>query len=83
MAYSEFFALMPGDNTATVAPGAAINFPQNGISDGIITRSSANEFLLPAVGIYVIDWQVSISEAAQIMIAICFAPLNNRIQIQY
>jgi hypothetical protein len=79
MAYSEFFALMPGDNTATIAAGAAINFPQDGISDGIITRSSANEFLLPAVGIYIVDWQVSISEAAQIMIALNGVEMPNTV----
>ncbi len=55
MAYSEFYALMPGDNSATIAAGSAIAFPQNGLTDGIIVRSSTNQFILPDVGIYVVD----------------------------
>lgn len=68
LAYSEFFALMPGDNTATIAAGIAIDFPQNGLTDGYIIRSSINQFILPDVGIYLVHWQVSLSEAAQLMI---------------
>lgn len=77
LAYSEFYALMPGDNTATIAAGAAINFPQNGLTDGIIIRSSANQFILPDVGIYLVDWQVSISEAAQLLITLNGTELTN------
>lgn len=66
MAFSEFYALMPPDNTATIAAGTAINFPQNGRTNGVIIRSSANQFLLPDVGTYQVNWQVSINEAAQL-----------------
>ena len=66
MAFSEFYALMPGDNTATIAAGIAINFPTNGRNNGVIIRSSDNQFLLPDVGTYQVNWQVSISEAAQL-----------------
>jgi hypothetical protein len=70
MAYSEFFALMPGDNTATIAAGSPIDFPQNGITDGYISRINAYQFSLPDVGIYLVHWQVSISEAAQLAISL-------------
>src|SRR5688572_7051518 len=30
----QFYALMPPDNASTVAPGAAVGFPQNGPSSG-------------------------------------------------
>ena len=77
LGYAEFFALMPGDNAATIASGAAINFPQNGLTDGYITRSSSNQFILPDVGIYLVHWQVSISEAAQLVITLNGTPLPN------
>lgn len=66
--FSEFYALMPGDNTATIAAGSAIEFPQNGLSNGIITRINASQFNIPAVGIYLVDWQVSIAEAGQLIL---------------
>ncbi len=66
--FSEFYALMPGDNTATIAAGSPIEFPQNGLSNGIITRINASQFNIPAVGIYLVDWQVSIAEAGQLML---------------
>lgn len=77
LGYAEFFALMPGDNAATIAAGAAINFPQNGLTDGYITRSSSNQFILHDVGIYLVHWQVSISEAAQLVITLNGTPLPN------
>jgi hypothetical protein len=79
LGYSEFFALMPGDNTATIAAGTAINFPQNGLTDGCITRSSSNQFVLPDVGIYLVHWQVSISEGAQLVIMLNGTELANTV----
>lgn len=79
LGYSEFFALMPGDNAATIAAGAAINFPQNGLTDGYITRSSSNQFILPDVGIYLVHWQVSISEGAQLVIMLNGTELANSV----
>ena len=70
VAFADFYALMPSDNTATIAGGAAIAFPQNGPSNGIIIRTSATQFTLPAIGTYMISWQVSIAEAAQLVLEI-------------
>lgn len=64
--FSEFYALMPPDNSATIAAGAPVNFPRNGPSTGTITRTSDNQFSLPAVGTYLVNWHVSVSEAAQL-----------------
>ncbi|HCX99844.1 MAG TPA: hypothetical protein DG754_06865, partial [Bacteroidales bacterium] len=69
MPFAEFYALMPGDNTATVAVGAAIEFPQNGPSSGI-TRLSTTGFILPDIGTYMVSWQVSIDEAGQLALAL-------------
>src|SRR5690606_40076029 len=44
---SNFYALMPGDNAATVAVGGSVEFPNDGPSNGIITSTSASTFLLP------------------------------------
>src|SRR3990167_6773858 len=44
---ADFFALMPGDNSATVAIGADVDFPQDGAQiGGEITRSNASTFIL-------------------------------------
>jgi hypothetical protein len=62
--FSDFYALMPGDNAATVAPSTAVSFPQTGPTNGIITRLSDTQFLLPFVGTYKVYFQVSVTPAA-------------------
>lgn len=66
--FAEFHALMPPDNTATIATGAPVNFPQDGPTNGIITRINPNQFTLPIIGTYSVDWQVSVSEPGQLML---------------
>lgn len=70
--YSWFFALMPGDNAATVAVGAAVQFPQSGPTSTIpaAVRASASTFTITTAGTYEIDWQVSFDEAGQLQVAI-------------
>lgn len=67
-ALSDFYALMPFDNPAPVAAGVAVMFPENGASTGAVTRLSPSAFLLPAVGTYLVEFQVSVSEAGQLML---------------
>jgi hypothetical protein len=62
--FGSFFALMPGDNAATIAVNAPMLFPQDGPANGIV-RSSSSQFILPATGIYEVSWQVSVSEAGR------------------
>ncbi len=64
--FSDFYALMPGDNSATVAVGTAVSFPQNGPTNGVITRLSGTQFLLPFIGTYKIYFQVSVDEPGQL-----------------
>ncbi|HVA99211.1 MAG TPA: hypothetical protein VNG53_09980 [Bacteroidia bacterium] len=66
LAFAEFYAMMPNDNTATVASGASVEFPQDGPVSGTITRLTSNTFQLAAIGTYRVNWQVSISEAGQL-----------------
>ena len=77
--FSDFFALMPGDNSATVAPGAAVLFPQNGSTNGFITRLNTSEFLLPTIGTYLVQFQVSVSEAGQLMLRLNGALIANSV----
>ena len=73
-AYAHFFLLSPPDALATVAPGTDVPFPQDGPGSGI-TRSSATTFTLPSIGVYEVTWQVSISEAGQLILTLNGADL--------
>jgi len=68
LGFAEFYALMPSDNAATVAPGSAVSFPQSGPNDGsgTITSTGPKSFNLAAVGTYEVTFQVSVSEAGQL-----------------
>ncbi len=69
LAYGFFYALMPPDNAATVAAGAAIEFPRDGATSGV-TRVNATQFRLPTIGVYEISWQVSVTEAGQLVVGL-------------
>jgi hypothetical protein len=70
LAYADFYALMPGDNPATVAVGSDVEFPQDGPASGGIVRISQSEFLLPDIGTYQVSWQVSVSEPGQLVLGL-------------
>jgi hypothetical protein len=69
-AFADFFALMPADNAATVAPGAAVHFPQDGPATGSIVRSGPSTFVLAEVGTYEVQFTVSVSEPGQLVLAL-------------
>ena len=76
MSFADFYALMPPDNTTTVAPGTDVSFPQDGPTSGTnITRTSATSFNLGAVGTYQILFQVSVDEAGQLLLTLNGADL--------
>jgi BclA-like protein/collagen triple helix repeat protein len=70
--YADFFALMPPDNAATVAPGTAVAFPNDGESSGtgLIARTGSDTFLLAEPGVYEVTFQVSVTEAGQLVLAL-------------
>lgn len=68
--FAEFFALMPPDNAATVAPGDPVSFPQDGPTDGTITRVNGSSFTLADVGTYQVAFQVSVNEPAQLELSL-------------
>lgn len=68
--FSDFYALMPGDNSATVAINSPILFPQNGSTNASITRLGPSSFNLPTIGTYLVQFQVSIDESTQLALRI-------------
>ena len=70
--YAEFYALMPSDNAASVALGAAVDFPRSGPHDGTstITSLSASTFNLATIGTYQISFQVSVDEPGQLELSL-------------
>ena len=69
--FADFYALMPSDNSATVAPGADVSFPEDGpTSSGGITRTGPSSFQLAAIATYQVLFQVSVSEAGQLILTL-------------
>jgi hypothetical protein len=69
--FADFFALMPPDNAATVAPGTDVHFPQNGPTSGtVISRTGPSSFNLSAIGTYQVMFQVSVTEFGQLVLAL-------------
>lgn len=66
--FAEFFALMPPDNTSTVAAGEAVDFPQNGPKTSSIARTTASSFELSTTGTYRVSFVVSVNEPGQLML---------------
>ena len=71
LSYADFYALMPPDNSATVAPGTDVSFPQNGpIANTSIGRLGPSSFNLGPIGTYQILFQVSVTEAGQLLLTL-------------
>ena len=74
--FADFFALMPPDNAATVAPGTDVSFPQDGPTSGAaIARTGPSTFNLSAIGTYQVLFQVSVDEAGQLILTLNGADL--------
>ncbi|MBE6794730.1 MAG: collagen-like protein [Ruminococcaceae bacterium] len=69
--FADFYALMPPDNAATVAPGTDVSFPQNGpISSTDITRLDDSSFNLAEIGTYQVYFNVPVDEAGQLILTL-------------
>lgn len=66
--YAQFFALMPPDNAASVAPGDAVQFPQDGPTSGSITRVDLDSFEFGVGGTFRVSFVVPVAEAGQLML---------------
>jgi len=74
---TEYYALMPPDNAATVAPGTAVSFPQDGPSTGTASaRINPSTFNLLAIGTYQVQFQVPVTEAGQLELVLSGAGLR-------
>lgn len=68
--------MMPPDNSATVAPGTDVSFPQDGPNSGTgISRSGPSTFTLGQIGTYQVLFQVSVNEAGQLILTLNGADL--------
>ena len=78
--FADFFALMPPDNEATVAPGTDVSFPQDGSTGGgAITRTGPSSFNLALIGTYQVLFQVSVDEAGQLILTLNGADLADTV----
>ena len=69
--FADFYALMPPDNAATVAPGTDVSFPQDGPNSGSdITRTGPSSFNLEQIGTYQVLFQVGVTEAGQLILTL-------------
>lgn len=69
--FADFYALMPPDNATTVAPGTDVSFPQDGPNSGSeITRTGPSSFNLAQIGTYQVLFQVSVTEAGQLILTL-------------
>lgn len=76
LGFADFFALMPPDNAATVAPDTDVSFPQDGpISGTAITRINASSFNLATIGTYQVLFQVGVNEPGQLILTLNGADL--------
>jgi len=67
---------MPHDNSATVAAGTDVSFPQDGpTSASSIARTGPSTFNLAATGTYQVLFQVSVTEAGQLIVTLNGADL--------
>jgi Collagen triple helix repeat (20 copies) len=75
--FAEFYALMPPDNSATVAPGNDVDFPQDGpqASSANILRAGPGSFVLAPVGTYRVAFSVPVDEAGQLELTLNGVPL--------
>lgn len=68
---------MPPDNAATVAPATDVSFPQDGPNSGSgISRLTASSFNLGEIGTYQVLFQVSVTEAGQLLLTLNGADLD-------
>jgi len=71
LGFADFYALMPPDNAATVAPGTDVSFPQDGPNSGSgIARTGPDAFNLSEIGVYQVLFQVSVTEAGQLLLTL-------------
>ncbi|MBQ3499819.1 MAG: hypothetical protein IJA70_00110, partial [Oscillospiraceae bacterium] len=78
LGFADFYALMPPDNTATIGAGEDVSFPSETAIGGTgISRASDSSFFLSEVGVYQVFFQVSVTEAGQLVLTLNGTELPN------
>ena len=76
LSYADFYATMPSDNAAPITPGDDVAFPVNGtVSNTNIGRINDTTFLLSNAGTYLVMWNATTAEAAQLVLTLNGAEL--------
>ena len=70
LGYADFYAIMPTDNATPIAQGEDVAFPQDGVNSGAVTRLSDTQFTLVSSGTYHIEFDVGVTEAAQLVLTL-------------
>jgi hypothetical protein len=76
LSFADFYGLMsgergqPNDNPTAIGPGNSIAFPRTLYTFGNIQRNSAFEFLLPANGIFEINFNINIQNTGEVVIVL-------------
>lgn len=71
LGYADFYALMPTDNAAAIAPGEDIAFPeQSYIGSTSIARTTDSSFTFTEAGTYLVFFNAATSEAAQLVLTL-------------
>lgn len=71
--FADFYALMPDDNPKPIPVGGAVEFPRDDYissETGNIVKMSSTEFQVKFRGKYQVQFQVSVSEPGQLLVAI-------------
>jgi hypothetical protein len=68
---ADYYNIKPGDNSASVAAGGFVPFPnQNAnIGGGVTSSADGKIFTLASIGTYLVNFQVSVDEAGQLAVA--------------
>lgn len=75
--FADFYALMPPDNAAAVAPGTDVSFPEDGPNSGAdIARTGPGAFNLAEIGTYQVFFEVSVDEEGQLILTLNGADLE-------
>ena len=70
LSFCDFYAFMPPFNGSTVAIGGAVSFPIAGTASGSdIVESNGNTFTVATTGIYLVTFQVSVTESGQLALS--------------
>lgn len=71
LGFADFYALMPSDNATAISPGSDVAFPSTAVIGGSgISRISTTSFSLENTGVYQVLFQVSATEAGQLVLTL-------------